>query len=290
MAQPEPVEDDTSPAPTPPAESGASGPRPEWLVGAEEGMQAELQAEALARPTLPPAVALHRPAAPDPAAGGHPAPAPPPRPVKVPAPAPEDSAVIRGFEFGARPWTDAGSPVEKLRPEPPGQAVAPVEEARPPLAIPKRDDFPADDRSPPRSSPRGVPRANAPREPWLRAALEQLRTDRATQLAAAGAVLVLIVACAFLVPRPSPTVPLSWLKRSPQKFDGRLVQVSGKVGEVFPVGGGFAFNLIQGRDTIVVFTRTSAPEPRHHVKVAGTVSTGYLDGVPRLAIFAEVEQ
>ena len=55
----------------------------------------------------------------------------------------------------------------------------------------------------------------------------------------------------------------------------------------FFVGGGFAFYLMQGRDTIVAFTRVTAPEPRTVVTVTGQVSTGFLDGVPRQALFED---
>jgi hypothetical protein len=63
------------------------------------------------------------------------------------------------------------------------------------------------------------------------------------------------------------------------------VKVAGRVGQVFHVGGGFAYYLHDGRDTLVVFTRTRKPEERQHVTVLGTMSTGYLDGLPTLALF-----
>jgi len=64
-----------------------------------------------------------------------------------------------------------------------------------------------------------------------------------------------------------------------------VVAVSGRVGETFPVGGGYAFYLHQGRDTIVVFTRSRVPTFRQRVQIVGSVSTGFLEGVPRAAIF-----
>ena len=36
------------------------------------------------------------------------------------------------------------------------------------------------------------------------------------------------------------------------------VRVSGRVGQVFPVGGGYAFYLFERGDTLVVFTRSRA--------------------------------
>ena len=53
------------------------------------------------------------------------------------------------------------------------------------------------------------------------------------------------------------------------------------------MGASYAYWLHQGRDTIVVFTRLHTPIPREKVKVTGSVSMGYLDGVPRLSLFEE---
>jgi alanine racemase len=47
------------------------------------------------------------------------------------------------------------------------------------------------------------------------------------------------------------------------------------------------YNLRQGRDTIVVYSRTRRPALHEHVKATGTVSIGYLDGVPRVALLEE---
>ena len=66
------------------------------------------------------------------------------------------------------------------------------------------------------------------------------------------------------------------------------MRVNGRVGEVFHVGGGYAFYLLQGRDTIVVFTRSRVPVPRQNVTVVASVSTGFLDGAPRQALFEAV--
>ena len=65
--------------------------------------------------------------------------------------------------------------------------------------------------------------------------------------------------------------------------------MSGRVGETFPVGGGYAFYLHQGRDTIVVFTRSRVPTFRQRVQIVGSVSTGFLEGVPHAAIFEAVK-
>jgi hypothetical protein len=54
---------------------------------------------------------------------------------------------------------------------------------------------------------------------------------------------------------------------------------------VFHVGGGYAFYLLDGRDTLVVFTRSRTPVERQHVRISGTMSNGSLDGLPTLALF-----
>ena len=63
------------------------------------------------------------------------------------------------------------------------------------------------------------------------------------------------------------------------------MRVKGRIGDVFPIGDGYVFNLHQGRDTVVVFTRSRLPVSHEKAEVVGTVSTGYLDGVPRVAVF-----
>jgi hypothetical protein len=63
------------------------------------------------------------------------------------------------------------------------------------------------------------------------------------------------------------------------------VSVSGRVDEVFQVGGSWAWTLVQGRDTIVVFSRVRGPRERERVTVVGTVSRGWFGGESRLALF-----
>ena len=63
------------------------------------------------------------------------------------------------------------------------------------------------------------------------------------------------------------------------------VRVGGRVSEVFAVGGSWAYTVVQGRDTIVVFSRTRAPKVRDPIVVIGTLSRGFLDGQSRVAIF-----
>jgi hypothetical protein len=54
------------------------------------------------------------------------------------------------------------------------------------------------------------------------------------------------------------------------------------------MGSSCAYNLHQGwggRDTIVVFSRVRQPATGQSIAVHGSVSTGYLDGQPRPALF-----
>ncbi|MEO5616516.1 MAG: hypothetical protein ABIS67_01985 [Candidatus Eisenbacteria bacterium] len=125
-------------------------------------------------------------------------------------------------------------------------------------------------------------------EPLWVIALDALRSNRRIQLIALATVLVPLLTWT-LWPRSEPGISLSALRREPTRWDGQVVRLSGRVGEVFQVGAGWAFNLHQGRDTIVVFKVGTAPRTRDRISIAGSVSTGYLDGHPRQAIFAQPE-
>lgn len=102
-------------------------------------------------------------------------------------------------------------------------------------------------------------------------------------------VLLAVIAVAVLAmafwPREEKTVSVAHLKSEPERYAGTMVRVNGKVVEVFNVGGSWAFSLVQGRDTIVVFTRVRAPKLYDKIVVTGTLSSGYLDGRSRAAIF-----
>jgi hypothetical protein len=56
------------------------------------------------------------------------------------------------------------------------------------------------------------------------------------------------------------------------------------------MGASYVFNLRQGRDTIVVYSRTRRPRLHETVRATGIVSIGYLDGAPRVALFEQDEQ
>jgi hypothetical protein len=68
-----------------------------------------------------------------------------------------------------------------------------------------------------------------------------------------------------------------------------MVRVQGRVGDVYEVGGAYAFYLEQGRDTIVVFSRVRQPYRNERLHVSGSVSMGYLDGIARPSLFESAE-
>lgn len=82
-----------------------------------------------------------------------------------------------------------------------------------------------------------------------------------------------------------PSIPIRRIHNHPREFDGQKVTVRGQVGEVFQVGGSYAYFLLQDRDTIVVFTRGGRPNLHSRTEVHGSISIGYLDGAPRPALF-----
>ncbi|MEO7866699.1 MAG: hypothetical protein ABIU54_03575, partial [Candidatus Eisenbacteria bacterium] len=125
----------------------------------------------------------------------------------------------------------------------------------------------------------------APVVPWW-LQVPNFRTNRRLQVLLGLGVVALSGFVFF--PRGERPVTLADLRSHPDRFNEQDVKVNGRVGEVFPVGGGYAFYLHQGRDTMVVFTRTRTPQSRQNVKLTAHVSTGYLDGQPRLALFESV--
>ena len=114
--------------------------------------------------------------------------------------------------------------------------------------------------------------------------IEQLQAVPRPLVIALSAVLVLGVAAYAFWPRETQGVALTQIRQRPEAYEGRSVRVAGKAGDAFAVGGSYVYNLYQGRDTIVVYTRQGPPRLNSRVNVAGTVSIGYLDGVPRVAL------
>ena len=296
MGDPKPYEDSDKPKP--------DAPRPliervDWLVGPEDGLADEVKRRAQGAKSLPESPRLTRPEDPDagkPRLGSFAAPASPGR-----APLPPSAPIVAAAASPAMPsWDPGHSSVPKLR-----RSFAPGE-SRPssPISEPVRD-FPMDDAE-------ERARANAqlqelqareaavatrphevvaPREfdipslavPWWAQVPQLLRFDRRVQLVMLSLVLVLAV-IAFR-PRPEKTISVGHLKQYAARYADTQVRVGGSVSEVFAVGGSWAYTLVQGRDTIVVFSRTRRPKPREKIVVVGTLSNGYLDGQSRAAIF-----
>jgi len=119
--------------------------------------------------------------------------------------------------------------------------------------------------------------------PWWSQLPNVLKVDKRLQLAVL--LVVLGLALATFWPRAEKTISVAHLKEHADRYGDQQVRVAGRVSEVFPVGGSVAYTLVQGRDTIVVFSRSRTPKPREQVVVIGTLSTGYLGGETRTAIF-----
>jgi hypothetical protein len=85
------------------------------------------------------------------------------------------------------------------------------------------------------------------------------------------------------------TTPIRQVLRDPALYDGRNIRVRGRVSQdVYNVGGSYTFYLLQGRDSLVVFTRFRIPHPKEGVELSAQVSTGTLDDALRPALL-EVE-
>jgi hypothetical protein len=119
--------------------------------------------------------------------------------------------------------------------------------------------------------------------PWWSTLAARLRDD--SRLQAGIAVALLAVLTFTFWPRGEKTISIAHLKEHPDRYVDVPVRVGGRVSEVFAVGGSWAYTVVQGRDTIVVFSRTREPKVREPIVVVGTLSTGYLDGQSRVAIF-----
>ena len=119
-------------------------------------------------------------------------------------------------------------------------------------------------------------------KPWWELLLARARSPLGLLVVAVGGIAIVAV---VLLSRPKDvSVPLSKIRHDTARYDGQQVTVRGKVGEVYPVGGGYSFYLLRGRDTIVVFTRSRTPVRDENVSVTGVVSTGALNGEVRQAL------
>jgi len=303
-ADPQRSDSDSEPPaePTPPAPEKPGG-RPDWLVGAEEGVRAEQGRTP--KPAETRSVLKMVKAAPDESHDGQDLPVPQldlggPLPSADESGTPTRLTLLRpsqqamGAEGAAqkapepkKPWAAAASSIPTLRREPPAPVRAAPVRAMPdepqefdaPVEREGMRDLPADH---PTTAP---PKVALPplREAWWIVALEELRTNRKIQI---GAVLVAVAFAAFTFwPRSRSTVSIADLEHHAKEYDGRAVTVRGRVGDVFPAGGGYTFYLRQGNSTIVVFTRSRVPVPNQSITVKGTISTGFLDGSPHQSLF-----
>lgn len=236
------------------------------------------------------------------------------RPAGAPAEEPEEPSPAVPAAEPTVLWQPAGNSV----PLPPREAVPAVPPA-PPLPVPAADlDFPMDDAeeralakaeaaaaaAAAAASPSGPHAPAAARAhdvvapeafdlqdapaPWWMQLPQLLREDRRVQ-GLAALVVVVLLAIAFW-PRPEKSLPIGAIRRDAVRYDGQQVKIAGRVGEVFAVGGGHTFYLHQGRDTIVVFTRTRTPRRGDKVTLTGMVSTGYFNGQSGTAVFESATQ
>jgi len=294
-------EDEAVPVHLPPNE----GPRPDWLLDAAIDPMTDGDAPASAAPKLTPGV-------------------PPPKPKRVPTPAPRPvTEASSGFDMGMMPSDPVADPDAQRSAPPPPRDAAPPPEPEPepepagprawtaaassvPVVQPRHSrtsanlpsiENPEDewDEMPEAHEARGSagppaglhagppPSVTIHSEPFWLIWLDELRTNRKIQIAVVVAFVLLVVI--INAPWKDHGQHLSKVLANASALDGQPVRVSGRVGEIFNVAGGYAFYLHDGRDSIVVFTRTFRPLKKARIQVYGTVSTGILDGAPRAAIF-----
>ena len=292
-------------------------PVPDWLVGPADGLDAardphddttdEAPPETLPQPVL------RRPGVSEPVV-----PSGPVAPAESVVNAEPGRAPVSTREFVASAGlgfveAEAGkvaeaevvaAPARPRRAAPPG-IWAPVASSVPALRLvlsAEPEPFEDEPFVAPAAHPRGLPdrEEDAPRvaavppplaalqEPWWVIAIDGLRTNRSVQIGVAAVFVAAVLLAYWAWPRGVGTTSLSELRHNPSRYDGRAVVVRGRVGDdVFAVGAGWAFYLVQGRDTIVTFTRSQRPKPHDVITVKGQVSTGFLDGVPRQALFED---
>lgn len=235
-----------------------SAERPEWLVGSEDVLQADRDPSEPTRPTL----------------------------AEAPTSQPRPMRVIEGGKAGpSKGWSGASSSVPRLTVVP--TAAPPdieTEEGVMAAEAGLDSELPLEGEAPLTAPGRSEPVFQPLQEPWYLVWGEAIATQRRIQVG------LLVVAAAlsayFFLPRPGEAgASLGNILRHPETYEGRSVVVRGEVLETFEVGTGRAFQLRQGRDVVVVYSTVREPRPHDRVEVHGIVSTGYLDGKPRVAIF-----
>jgi hypothetical protein len=285
--------DEGAGTPAPPSRS-----RPDWLVGAEEGVASEWsRSSGTASEFAPVKLRLVKPEQDAPPAGQPSATGgDPPAARRLPLMGPEENIGLTrpaGMPLpkpeAARKtaWTAAASSVPTIKRTAP---VLPAPQFTRPHDEPAEetegeDATPAFDVSEPRIA-RPAPVTLAPlRESWWVVAVDEVTHNAKIQLAIGVAVLAIL---AYLFwPRGESGVSVARLRHHPELYDNHVVRVHGTIGDVYAIAGGYTFYLLQGGDTLVVFTRTRVPIPQESVSIRGTISTGYLDGVPRQALFEQ---
>jgi len=248
-----------------------SGDHPGWLVGADDAMTDEFAQEASAERPAPrrPKLSERR---------AEPVAAPPTPPPAAWTAAASSIPALPGRTAPAErtAWSPSSANADAEQDDAFGEGAKTAEELE-------------DDRWEPNLEKKAA-QLRPLNEPWWVVALDDLRTQRRTQLFALAGVAALCGLAVLAWPRPSSGIPLARIRHNPSEYDGQSVVVRGLVGDVYPVGGGYAFYLLQGRDTIVTFTRSRVPVSREKIVVAGQISTGFLDGAPRQALFESAPQ
>ena len=296
MIEPDDVPPEASEEPVSPPPSRG---KPDWLVGAEEGVASEWTRTGGKPPDRPVQVRLARPESVTPTDDQAEERAAARRRLQLMGPddniglsRPDGQPLPQAAAARRRPtaWTAASSSVPTLRRAPP---VLPepkfnrVQEDDPEnlMSAPHEgitEQVDPEAPAPQRSSAPTVHLAPLKESPWV-VAMDELMNNRGLQLGI-GAVALLLLTWTFW-PRGESGASVSSIQHHPERYDGKTVRVQGKIGDVYAIAGGYTFYLLSGRDTMVVFTRTRVPVTDEHVSIRGTISTGYLDGVPRQALF-----
>lgn len=292
--------------PTPPSASPPARQRPDWLVGAEEGVASEwTRTGGSTTPQQPVKLKLVRPedVVPPEQEGG-----PAPGAQRLHLMGPDENVGLTRPDGNPLP---ASKPVPRPAPKRPtawtaaASSVPTIKRSAPEIPQPKfnrMQDGEAEDpergADPIVAAETGVlavrAKSEAPvtlaplKESWTIVALDALRHNTRLQIGI-GVALLLVLAWTFW-PRGETGVSISRIRHHPEQFDSQMVRVHGKIGDVYEIAGGYTFYLLQGRDTLVVFTRTRVPVRDDNVSIRGTISTGYLDGVAGQALFEDGKQ
>ena len=308
MAAAEPEMNDPEDLPPEASEEPAAPPpgraRPDWLVGAEEGVASEWTRTSGTAPGRPVPLRLVRPADAEQPESSEDAASAARRRLELMGPddnigltRPAGKPLPGPVKKRPTAWTAASSSVPTIQrsapvmPSPKFNQLHDDESVQMTSAAPEHppetDITDIEEPNPQRPSAPAVHLAPLKESPWL-VAMDALLSNRRLQILI-GLLIVALLTWMFW-PRAEANTSVSRLRHHPEQFDGRMVRVSGKIGDVYAIAGGYTFYLLQGGDTMVVFTRTRVPVTDEHVTLRGTISTGYLDGVPRQALFEDGKQ